>query len=114
EYIFLTNGSLYQPHHDKLICSTSYCLAIVHRYKFDVIICIDIKNETIKESISKVMNGSINEMINENVDKWLINHVIILFILNVLSLLILLMTFVVYSVLPELQNIHMLRRYGSM
>lgn len=115
EYIFLANGSLYQPHHDKFIQSTSYCLAIVHREEFDVIICINTKNE-IKESISAIMNETINEMINKNINEWLIKQPIII-IFDILSLLFPLMTFVVYSVLPELQNIHsyILRRYvGSM
>ncbi|CAL1687354.1 unnamed protein product [Lasius platythorax] len=77
-------------------------------------------NESIKESINEIMNEStesIDETINESPDEWLIKQAVIFIILNIVSLLFLLMTFMVYSILPELRNIHgyMLRRYvGSL
>lgn len=85
EYMFLTNGSLYQPHHEEFIQSTSYCLAVVHRDKFEVTICFD---ETMNETISDV------------------NHLTGTPVGLIVSLPFLLATFVVYSILPELWNMH--------
>ncbi|XP_072748811.1 G-protein coupled receptor Mth2-like isoform X2 [Anoplolepis gracilipes] len=116
DYILLANGSLYQPYHDKFTRSTSYCLAVVHRDTFDVIICNDTMNETINEAMNE-STWSINEMTNESLEEWLIKQAVIFIIFNIVSLLFLLTTFVVYSILPELWTIHsyMLRRYvGSM
>lgn len=84
EYIFLTNGSLYQPRHEEFLESTSYCLAVV-RDKFEVTVCFESINvETIAET---------NQLISKPVGL-------------IVSLPFLLVTFVVYSILPELRNMH--------
>jgi len=78
-YVFLVNGSLFQAP-DKLISPTSYCLApiaIFEQNVYDVIVCT---NQTI---ISLYISVCL-----------------------LVSLPFLLLTFVVYSILPELQNMH--------
>ncbi|XP_070162887.1 G-protein coupled receptor Mth2 isoform X2 [Polyergus mexicanus] len=88
EYMFLTNGSLYQPHYVDFIPSTSYCLAVVHRDKFDVTVCFGTMNETSDNEISDV------------------NHPLGTPVGLIVSLPFLLATFVVYSILPELMSMH--------
>jgi len=78
KYVLFANGSLYQSRQDKFMQSTSYCLAIVHQDKYDVIVCKQ------KNSVFPI----------------------ILTIGIIVSLPFLLATFVVYSILPELQNMH--------
>ncbi|XP_072750315.1 G-protein coupled receptor Mth2-like isoform X1 [Anoplolepis gracilipes] len=83
EYMFLINGSLYKPHHDEFVQSTSYCLAVVQGGdKFEVTVCFE--NETIPDV--NQLNGTPIGLI--------------------VSLPFLLATFVVYSILPELNNMH--------
>lgn len=88
EYMFLTNGSLYQPHHVDFIPSTSYCLAVVHLDKFEVTVCFETMNETFDNEISNV------------------NHPLGIPVGLIVSLPFLLATFVVYSILPELMSMH--------
>ncbi|XP_012533517.2 probable G-protein coupled receptor Mth-like 3 [Monomorium pharaonis] len=76
EYLFLVNGSLYQ-NSGKLVPSTSYCLAILDRNIYDTIVC--------KDSIGFPQYVSVCLLV---------------------SLPFLVLTFVVYSILPEVQNIH--------
>lgn len=84
EYMFLVNGSLYQPQHEEFLQPTSYCLAVV-RDKFEVTVCFEsINDETIAET---------NQLTSKPVGL-------------IISLPFLLTTFVVYSVLPELKNMH--------
>lgn len=75
-YLILPNGSVYQGP-GKLILASSYCLAIFNRYIYDVIACTSQTKAPIYISACLLV-----------------------------SLPFLLLTFVVYSVLPELQNIH--------
>ncbi|KYN27327.1 G-protein coupled receptor Mth2 [Trachymyrmex cornetzi] len=83
EYLFLSNGSLYQPNIDEFIV-TPYCLAVWQNdEKFDVTICFDSEAEDVPEENKRIpMVGLI------------------------VSLPFLLATFVVYSILPELWNMH--------
>lgn len=83
EYMFLTNGSLYQPRHEDFLEPTSYCLAVVQD-KFEVTVCF--------ESIS-------DEIIETN-------QLTIKPVCLIVSLPFLLATFVVYSILPELGTMH--------
>lgn len=76
EYSLLVNGSLYRDP-DELILSTSYCLAVLDRNVYDVIIC-----------------------------KQQIGFPTYISVLLLMSLPFLLLTFVVYSILPQLRNIH--------
>jgi len=80
EYVLFANGSLYQSqgNQNEFMQSANYCLTIVHQNKYDVIIC-------------KKKNSAFP---------------IILTIGVIASLPFLLATFVIYSILPELQNMH--------
>ncbi|EFN62503.1 hypothetical protein EAG_12581, partial [Camponotus floridanus] len=72
------------------------------------IICL----EAVKETIDKKID-MIDELINDILDEEL--HILFLSS-RIMSVLCLLTTFVVYSILPELRNIHsfMLRKYCSL
>ncbi|CAL1687603.1 unnamed protein product [Lasius platythorax] len=85
EYMFLTNGSLYQPHYNEFVRPTSYCLAVVHRNKFEVAVCYDPTNETSSDNVEYQIDKRVGLIV---------------------SLPFLLATFVVYSILPELWNMH--------
>lgn len=102
--MFFTNGSLYFPYYHIFIESKSYCLAIIHQNKFDVIICsetVNLQKRTIK--IKRFMED-------------ISYDIIILISLFIVSTLLLLGTFSVYSILPDLRNTHsiMLRRYSGL
>ncbi|XP_011634444.1 G-protein coupled receptor Mth2-like [Pogonomyrmex barbatus] len=77
EYLFLKNGTLYRGP-NQLTPPTSYCIAIVKRSIYDVIVC-NYKRTKLPMFISACL---------------------------VVSLPFLLLTFVMYSILPELQNMH--------
>jgi len=77
EYLFLVNGSLSYLNPKTLILPTSYCLAILNRNIYDVIVCTSQFKMPIYISACFL-----------------------------LSLPFLLLTFVIYSILPELQNMH--------
>jgi len=76
-YLFLVNGSLSHLNPNILILPTSYCLAILNRNIYDVIVCTSQIKMPIYISACLLV-----------------------------SLPFLLLTFVVYSILPELQNMH--------
>ncbi|XP_011866131.1 PREDICTED: probable G-protein coupled receptor Mth-like 10 isoform X2 [Vollenhovia emeryi] len=76
EYLFFVNGSLYQDS-DKIVSSTSYCLGVLDRDIYDAVVCL--------EQIGFPTYISVCLLV---------------------SLPFLLLTFVVYSILPEVQNIH--------
>lgn len=77
EYSFLANGSLYRGPGEVLFSSTSYCLGILDRNIYDVIVCM-------KQ----------------------IGFPVYMSVCLLLSLPFLLTTFVVYTILPELQHVH--------
>ncbi|XP_029659264.1 G-protein coupled receptor Mth2-like isoform X1 [Formica exsecta] len=106
-YIFFANGSLYLPYYDTFVESTSYCLAVVNRDKFVMTICL--------ETYNKLINKKINESMNNIIDDDILDDVIFI-CLRIISMLFLLTTFLVYSILPEVRNIHafMLRRYSGL
>ncbi|EFN70502.1 hypothetical protein EAG_09686, partial [Camponotus floridanus] len=108
-YMFFANGSLYLPYFmlfvDLFVESASYCLAIVDHNQFDAFICLEAVSEMMKR-IDKRKN--LNEKFK-----------ILIFLFwssRIVSVLCLLTTFVVYSMLPKLRNIHsfMLRKYCSL
>ncbi|XP_028048018.2 G-protein coupled receptor Mth2 isoform X1 [Monomorium pharaonis] len=76
-YKFLIDGSLYYQNADTLILPTSYCFAILGRDIYDVIVC-------------------------NNKNKLPIYVIACLLV----SLLFLLLTFIIYSILSELRNMH--------
>ncbi|XP_011863793.1 PREDICTED: G-protein coupled receptor Mth2-like isoform X3 [Vollenhovia emeryi] len=78
-YRFLVNGSLHLPYTDQLIDDT-YCLAVMAHDKYEIAVCITSDDVVLQE------------------DGYPVGLII--------SLPFLLATFVVYSILPELQNMH--------
>ncbi|KAG5330659.1 MTH2 protein, partial [Acromyrmex charruanus] len=76
-YLFLTNGSLYNNHDGEHISPKSYCFAIMFRDTYDVFVCDN--RTTFPVFVSMCL---------------------------LLSLPFLLLTFIIYSILPEFQNIH--------
>ncbi|XP_072758479.1 probable G-protein coupled receptor Mth-like 2 isoform X1 [Anoplolepis gracilipes] len=107
KYIFFENGTLYLPYFDQFIESTSYCLAFSNRDQVLALIC----SKTLTEAVEKEVNY-FNTVIKPLI-VW--THILSLICATV-SLLCMLILFLVYTILPELQNIHsfMLRRYSSM
>ncbi|KYM98016.1 G-protein coupled receptor Mth2 [Cyphomyrmex costatus] len=75
-YLFLTNGSLYLSN-GEFISPKSYCFAILLRKIYDVIVCTNETKLPIYVSVCQLV-----------------------------SLPFLLLTFIIYSILPDLQNMH--------
>jgi len=100
-YMFFTNGSLYLPYNHTFIESTSYCLAIMHRNKFDVTIC----SETINYQKNKKRRRRARKRI-----RFIVRtpppSLLLLRLMRIVSVLLLLGIFLVYSILPELRNTH--------
>ncbi|EFN72443.1 hypothetical protein EAG_07208, partial [Camponotus floridanus] len=90
------------PYFDIFVESASYCLAVDHN-QFDAIICLEAVKETIDEKMDMI-----DELINDMLDEEL---KILYLSCRIVSMLCLLTTFVVYSILPELRNIHTLVGY---
>ncbi|EFN74255.1 hypothetical protein EAG_09559, partial [Camponotus floridanus] len=76
------------------------CLAVVDHNQFEAIFCLDVYKE-----YDEVYENILNEELN-----------FLFLTCHIVSILCLLTTFVVYSVLPVLRNIHsfMLRKYCSL
>lgn len=86
EYVLFNNGTLYRPYQNEFV--RSYCLAVVHPVKYVVAVCFKNTSKTIAEERS-------------------LNSIPIYKPIGlVISLPFLLITFLVYSILPELGNIH--------
>lgn len=105
KYIFFNNGSLYLLYDHIFIESRSYCLAIVHQNKFDVIIC--------SETVNYQKNRKRNRVRRERRLESPLLRLLSLSLLRIVSILLLLGIFLVYSILPELRNTHsfLLRLY---
>lgn len=103
KYMILANGSLYLPYYNMSIESTFYCLTVVHQNKFDMTIC--------SRTMKKLMKKEINDP--DNTLKQVVDKLIIFWILRLVSMMFLLITFLIYSILPELRNLHgfILRSY---
>lgn len=96
DYMFLINGSLYRPPQGTFV--ESYCLALLKQDTYQVAICFNDDDETVLEEQDEYQQNLYPVGL-------------------VVSLPFLLATFVVYSILPELRNMHgyTLRAYvGSM
>ncbi|XP_032664923.1 G-protein coupled receptor Mth2-like [Odontomachus brunneus] len=92
EYIIMTNGSVYQTLLDSFIDPTTYCFGIKYnKSKYELTICFDATNTTVVEE-------DVN--FNENI------ILISIFISTSVSLPFLILTFLVYTILPDLWNIH--------
>ncbi|XP_029157131.1 G-protein coupled receptor Mth2-like isoform X2 [Nylanderia fulva] len=106
KYIVLVNGSLYFPYYKISIEPTFYCVTIVDENKFDITVC--------SKTIKKFMRKEISDP--NNAASQLVYKIMIFWILRVVSMLFLLIIFLVYSILPELRNIHgfILRNYCAL
>jgi len=101
KYIFFTNGSLYLPSNYIFIEPTSYCLATMQN-KFDVIICSKTMKKIIYED-SEQRRRRTRRQINPLP---LLPSPLLLRLLRIVSVLLLMGIFLVYSILPELRNTH--------
>ncbi|XP_072758158.1 probable G-protein coupled receptor Mth-like 3 isoform X2 [Anoplolepis gracilipes] len=107
KYVFFENGTLYLPYLDQFVDSTSYCLAFLNH---DEVIAF-----TCSQPLTKVVDKKKNYF--TTFIKPVINATNIIYMICIIvSLLCMLILFLVYTILPELQNIHgfMLCRYSSM
>ncbi|XP_032664888.1 G-protein coupled receptor Mth2-like isoform X1 [Odontomachus brunneus] len=83
EYIILTNGSVYQTQMNKFIDPATYCFAVMNKSKYELTMCFDATSTTVDGvDFSGIPIGLL------------------------VSLPFLLLTFVVYTILPELWNMH--------
>ncbi|XP_029168408.1 uncharacterized protein LOC114938591 [Nylanderia fulva] len=100
DYKIFTNGSIYLPYYDIFVESSSYCLAVVDGSEFQVIYC--------SETYDKTEEITDNEPLNFDEDILQISA-------DIVTILLLGSVFLVYSILPELQNKHgfMLRNYSG-
>ncbi|XP_029662734.1 G-protein coupled receptor Mth2-like [Formica exsecta] len=107
DYMFFANGSLYLSYFKIFAKSTSYCLAIVDDgNKYEVITCLETSNEIFRMQSN---NSSTKD------DNYVKNAQILHVYSNIVSIPFLMSIFVVYSILPELRNVHgfMLRNYSG-
>ncbi|XP_029163543.1 probable G-protein coupled receptor Mth-like 10 [Nylanderia fulva] len=104
DYKIFTNGSIYLPYYKIFVESTSYCLAVVDRNEFEVIICFKTYDK-LKEILNKKRMALLTT-IYQNITEISVYIIPILFLGSV---------FLVYSIMPELQNKHgfMLRNYSG-
>ncbi|GAB1862788.1 G-protein coupled receptors family 2 profile 2 domain-containing protein [Camponotus japonicus] len=104
DYMFFVNGSLYLSHYKIFAKSASYCLAIIEGDKFEVTIC--------SETLDKIFNKTTDDDNNNSLIK---NIKIIHVSFHIVSILFLVSIFLVYSILPDLRNVHafMLRNYSG-
>ncbi|XP_029177758.1 G-protein coupled receptor Mth2-like isoform X2 [Nylanderia fulva] len=100
DYKIFTNGSIYLIYYEKFVESTSYCLAVVDGNEFQVTYC--------PETYDK------NEEITD-IERFIYSIPIIYLSFYIVSTLLTGSVFLVYSILPELRNVHgfMLRNYSG-
>ncbi|XP_029163537.1 G-protein coupled receptor Mth2-like isoform X2 [Nylanderia fulva] len=105
DYKIFVNGSIYLSFYKKLFNSKSYCLVHFLNWgtKFEVTVCSETYNEIYR-----------NAMKYQPEVRWRFYTTKIYASMLLVSLLFLLPIFIVYSVLPELRNVHgfMLRNYS--
>ncbi|KAM0724376.1 G-protein coupled receptor Mth2 [Formica fusca] len=113
DYIFFANGSLYLSYYEKFITSTSYCLAVVDEDKYEVTVCSESADNifitTTDNDISSIEDDDMYDFDDDeddvdDVDYHIIN--IIKLSSNIMSISLLVPIFLVYSILPELRNVH--------
>ncbi|XP_029160343.1 uncharacterized protein LOC114932348 [Nylanderia fulva] len=99
DYKIFTNGSVYLPH-EILLESTLYCLVVVDGNEFEVTIC--------SKTYDKIKEITDNKSM-------IYDKQIIYSSFHIVSVLLLGSVFLVYSILPELRNVHgfMLRNYSG-
>ncbi|CAL1687355.1 unnamed protein product [Lasius platythorax] len=96
--MFFANGSIYIPSYNTIVDSTSYCLAVTNVNIFNVYICPEIAKEIIKKTENQ--NKAIFPIATNS------TNIIVLVCAHLVIMLFALMMFIVYSILPELRNIH--------
>lgn len=105
DFMIFANGSIYLYYYKIFVKSTSYCLAVINEdVKFVMTIC----SETTDEIFNIVApNSTLSMELNK------INFITMSF--HIVSLICLLPIFFIYSILPELRNVHgfMLRNYSG-
>lgn len=82
----LNNGSIYQTVHEKLIDFTSYCIGYINGPEYNIVLCLEPDNDD-----DDLLSGNINVTLPYGA---------------LISVPFLLITFFVYSIIPELNNIH--------
>ncbi|XP_029169806.1 G-protein coupled receptor Mth2-like [Nylanderia fulva] len=108
DFIIFVNGSIYLSYYKIFVKSTSYCLTVVEGGdKFDVVLC----SETLDEINKQIIMSTDNTLSNAP----FVLQVIYLNFCSIVSILFLVAIFLVYSILPELQNVYgfMLRNYSA-
>jgi len=106
KYMFFANSSLYLLYFDIFVESTSYCLAVMDHNQLDASIFMEDVNEATYKKVY-IQHDFVNE----------IYEISSLFVsCRIVSMLCLLTIFMVYSILPELRNVHsfILRKYCSL
>ncbi|XP_029160344.1 uncharacterized protein LOC114932349 [Nylanderia fulva] len=93
DYKIFTNGSIYLPYYEIFVESSSYCLAVVNGSEFQVTYC----SETY-DKIEEITDN--DEPLNSDKDILRISA-------DIVSILLLGLVFLVYSILPELRNLHL-------
>ncbi|XP_011267009.1 G-protein coupled receptor Mth2-like [Camponotus floridanus] len=103
---FLADGSVYLSKYNTTIESTSYCLANVRKDEFTVNICWEIMKEINVEIMNQIM-----ELQNDNE-----TYEIVLTCAAIGHILLSLVIFIVYSIVPELRNKQgfILRNYSGL
>ncbi|XP_029165014.1 G-protein coupled receptor Mth2-like [Nylanderia fulva] len=103
DYMIFANGSIYLSYYKIFTKLTSYCIAVMDRDTFEVIIC--------SETLDEINNAVISQNDNATLNFDAIIHAS----LHVVTMLFLMPIFLVYSILPELQTVHgfMLRNYSG-
>ncbi|KAM0726657.1 putative G-protein coupled receptor Mth-like 10 [Formica fusca] len=112
-YAFLANGSLYLSYYKIFV--NSYCLAAVDKDKYKVAVCedmfdqieemLDIRNPPYIPIYKKVYNY-VYKHVYKYVHKYVNDQKIIRVNYYIVSIPFLVSIFVVYSILPELRNVH--------
>ncbi|XP_029163488.1 probable G-protein coupled receptor Mth-like 10 [Nylanderia fulva] len=103
-YKIFANGSIYLPFYKKLFNSKSYCIVHFLNWgtKFEVTVCSETHNQIYRNSMKLLPEL-----------RWRLKTITIYASMSLVCLLFLLPIFIVYSILPELRNVHgfMLRNY---
>ncbi|XP_029672549.1 uncharacterized protein LOC115241130 [Formica exsecta] len=118
DFMFFANGSLYLPYYKIFVKSTSYCLAIVDGDKYEAIICSETCDNifitTTDNDISSIEDDDMYDFDDDEDD---VNDLddIINISFRIMSMSFLVPIFLIYSILPELRNVHgfLLRNYSG-
>ncbi|XP_029157137.1 uncharacterized protein LOC114929680 isoform X4 [Nylanderia fulva] len=105
-YTIFANGTLFSFSENVSFESTDYCLSALDQNNF----VISVRSKALK----KVFRDSLDH--NNDISRKISNHYIIIRSLRLVSMLFMLITFLIYSILPELRNIHgfILRNYCAL